>query len=579
MQRLHLHNAPTTMGCQLLAIEAKEGLSMPFEFSCLLASQHPSINWASWQQQGVTFGLSLQNDQQRIFQGYVTNIIPAGNLSDGIEQVRLTLQPWTYYLSRNQHYRSFNDLSVLDIIKEILAKYSFAKINYDNLHQTYAPLTYCAQYSESDFDFIERLLADAGIFYYFSHDNDGHTLQLGDHAANHFTKNEPFLLASEIFANASSQQLLNWQQHLSADQHRVIYDAFNAEHTFPMQSATAVVNASLARQLRAYPLRYNDALTDVATITKQHQQQHSCYYNGSSTEASLLPNQRFQLLQTDVDNIQKDTKQEAYLVTAITHSAHDYSQLAPHLVPAQFCIFPQSYNNTFVAIPDRSRFYAKRITKKHTNGAQRATVNNSQDKSVVTSAKGEVRCHFHWQQNNNNRSCYMPTMQRWASHDRGWHLLPRHNSGSLIAYLQGDPAQPIMIGQLYNQTHKPIFPLPEKQYLYGLQTSSIHSGTEADATKIKATHPLHHLLFDDTQNTPGIRLKSAGDLQTQVDENMMSQIQHNQLINVGQGNYDINNKGRYVLNADQALTFKVGNAQLIIRGDMITLQAMNISLN
>lgn len=39
---------------------------------------------------------------------------------------------------------------------------------------------YCVQYSESDFDFISRLAAEEGLFYYFEHQQVKHTLVFCD---------------------------------------------------------------------------------------------------------------------------------------------------------------------------------------------------------------------------------------------------------------------------------------------------------------------------------------------------------------------------------------------------------------
>src|SRR5208337_3350784 len=49
-----------------------------------------------------------------------------------------------------------------------------------NLQGTYCPREYCVQYRETDFNFVSRLLEEEGIFYYFEHTEDKHTLVLAD---------------------------------------------------------------------------------------------------------------------------------------------------------------------------------------------------------------------------------------------------------------------------------------------------------------------------------------------------------------------------------------------------------------
>jgi type VI secretion system secreted protein VgrG len=49
----------------------------------------------------------------------------------------------------------------------------------------YQPLPYCVQYRETDFDFVCRLLDGAGIYFYFTHEADKHTMVLADSYAAH----------------------------------------------------------------------------------------------------------------------------------------------------------------------------------------------------------------------------------------------------------------------------------------------------------------------------------------------------------------------------------------------------------
>ncbi|MCY1059274.1 contractile injection system protein, VgrG/Pvc8 family [Nannocystis sp. SCPEA4] len=45
-----------------------------------------------------------------------------------------------------------------------------------DLQANYAPRDDCAQYRESEFDVISRPMEQSGIFYYFDHSEDRHTL-------------------------------------------------------------------------------------------------------------------------------------------------------------------------------------------------------------------------------------------------------------------------------------------------------------------------------------------------------------------------------------------------------------------
>src|SRR5262249_21164725 len=51
------------------------------------------------------------------------------------------------------------------------------------LRQTYAPREFLCQYRESEMNFVQRILEDEGIFYFFLHSSDNHQLVFADDPA------------------------------------------------------------------------------------------------------------------------------------------------------------------------------------------------------------------------------------------------------------------------------------------------------------------------------------------------------------------------------------------------------------
>ena len=77
---------------------------------------------------------------------------------------------------------------------------------------------YVVQYQESDFDFVSRLLEEAGIYYFFEHTERKHTMVLIDGMARH--KSRPVRGAIK-WATAMKHEgtLVNWQ---SQDEARAV---------------------------------------------------------------------------------------------------------------------------------------------------------------------------------------------------------------------------------------------------------------------------------------------------------------------------------------------------------------------
>src|SRR5690606_27232761 len=92
----------------------------------------------------------------------------------GLARYRLCLVPWTWLLGQGRHSRVFQDMTVLEILAEVLAGYApLARWQVadevgparaaEGLPAPARLRSYWGQYGESDADFIARLLAEEGL--------------------------------------------------------------------------------------------------------------------------------------------------------------------------------------------------------------------------------------------------------------------------------------------------------------------------------------------------------------------------------------------------------------------------------
>ena len=117
-------------------------------------------------------------DPKRWFHGLVTDFRLV-KVEERLAHYEAELRPWLWLLGLTHDCRIFQNLSVVEIVEEIFAKYPEAKFE-KRLQGTYPPREYCVQYDESDLDFVQRLMEHEGIFYFFEYAEDGHTLVLTD---------------------------------------------------------------------------------------------------------------------------------------------------------------------------------------------------------------------------------------------------------------------------------------------------------------------------------------------------------------------------------------------------------------
>ena len=108
----------------------------------------------------------------------------------GNASFKAELVPWTWLLTRTANCRIFQKLTVPAIVEKLFKDHGFKDFT-NRLTQQYPERDYVVQYRETDFNFVSRLLEDAGIWYFFEHENGRHTLVLGDSSAEHKPVAEP----------------------------------------------------------------------------------------------------------------------------------------------------------------------------------------------------------------------------------------------------------------------------------------------------------------------------------------------------------------------------------------------------
>ncbi|MBS1157443.1 MAG: type secretion system tip protein VgrG, partial [Proteobacteria bacterium] len=136
-------------------------------------------------------GITTALGNEQILTGIVSQSAQLGS-DGGFAKYRLTIEPALALLARRRSSRVFQDLTVVEIVRQILDEHRAANpviarsFNLDlQLGQTYPARSYCLQYRESDQAFIARLLREEGInshYRFEAGDNPTHTLVLFDDA-------------------------------------------------------------------------------------------------------------------------------------------------------------------------------------------------------------------------------------------------------------------------------------------------------------------------------------------------------------------------------------------------------------
>jgi type VI secretion system secreted protein VgrG len=213
-------NAPRRNLLFPLRLQLTWALSEPFtaDVTCLSQSSAIELKTLLGQRAGITI---RHHDGERKVNGVVTAVRQLG-ADGGLSSYRLRLQPALALLAYRRTCRIFQDVSVPDIVAQIVQEHSAsnrpiaASFRLDQqLRQTYAPRSYCTQFDEDDLSFMHRLLAEEGINYTFAFDDDQsapmHTLVLFDDA-NDLAQARPARIGYRRAEDATpADSLLVWQ--------------------------------------------------------------------------------------------------------------------------------------------------------------------------------------------------------------------------------------------------------------------------------------------------------------------------------------------------------------------------------
>lgn len=157
-----------------------EGLSQIYHYSILFTSSDNDIDAAQLLSKPATLtmgtGLLQSLTGQKVVHGVVTDFRRIAGSADQV-RYQITLEPFLALLGNQfRTHRFFVNKSVPDVVKQILDEHGLKGWEYEfALKQTYPKREQINQYQESDLAFIERLLSEVGIFYFFSLQPDTQT--------------------------------------------------------------------------------------------------------------------------------------------------------------------------------------------------------------------------------------------------------------------------------------------------------------------------------------------------------------------------------------------------------------------
>jgi type VI secretion system secreted protein VgrG len=182
-QRLarHPHQRPARPASGgVYAFTGTEEVHKPYEFEIELVHESPNVDFAELLGQTACLSIADKSGGVRHVHGVIRDFCPAAHRQCRTHY-RCLLVPRLWFLGLATDHRIFQNMSVPQIIEQVLKEQNFTGDSYAfKCFFDYAPREYCVQYGETSLHFISRLCEEEGIYFYFEHSEDRHVLCFSD---------------------------------------------------------------------------------------------------------------------------------------------------------------------------------------------------------------------------------------------------------------------------------------------------------------------------------------------------------------------------------------------------------------
>lgn len=574
-----------------------EELSRPFAFTLdLVALVDTKIEFDKILGQGVTVKIGRPECPDRFFHG-VVNTFSQGERLYGQEgnltyvRYQATIVPQLWFLRKRFQSRIFQQVSVPDIVKQVFAG---LKVTYQ-IEGTFEKRDYCTQYRESDFDFASRLMEEEGIYYFFKHTKDGHEMVVANTPAKH---PEPETKAFKYLESGggirTEDGIFSWIKRQSITSGKVVLSDHQFEKAQPKNPAISqtkpiVQTVSVGTQTHKLKLANNDTyeiydhpgrvaqrfdgiapggaeqasnlskITDdadrTAAIRMQEIAAQGVVVEGTSDARLFSAGFKFKL----EEHFNADG---SYVLTRVEHEASQKGLYSGERGKAE----PFRYSNGFECIPAAAAFRPPRITPKtRVEGPHTAFVVGPAGDEIFTDKYGRVKVQFHWDREGKSdagSSCWIRVATPWAGQQWGMIHIPRVGQEVIVAFEEGDPDQPIIVGSVYNAVNMPPYALPDNKTQSGMKSRSTLQGT---------SELFNELRFEDKKDNEDIYFHAQKDFHRVVEkdddlkvgQHQTREIQNNRTTTIKEGDdtftIEKGSRSETLKDGDETLTMEKGS--------------------
>jgi type VI secretion system secreted protein VgrG len=547
----------------LVEVATREALGRPFECEIHAVSEDSDIDFDALIGQPCHVEIDRGVSGKRVVHG----VLAEGawmRIENDLAHYHMVLRPWFWLLDKTSDCRIFHDKTVLQILRETFARRGFSDYRFATTHD-YPELHYTVQYRETDFNFLSRLMEQHGLYYYFEHSKGAHVLVLCDGPASHPEAPD---LAQVVFVSAGdpehsmrSTTMQSWRLKRSLRSGRSALQDFNHLTPNAQMEGEAAANAGYAHgkmEIYDYPGQHAKQNEGVAYARVRLEAEQA---GDKRREAAGYVVGAFAGAPLTLDRHPRQSENGKYLIVETQF------RYGPQYYWSQPGGTQAAYHGDYDLLPFDTPFRTPLTTPKpRIASLQTALVVGEDGEEIDCDDHGRILVRFHWDREK-GKSCRVRVSQVWAGQGWGGQIIPRIGMEVVVAYLEGDPDRPVVVGCVTDPVnHPPSYGLP------GSKTRAVWK------SKTDKGGGFNELSFEDKKDEEEVFLHAQRDFRIKVKRDIDGQIDRDVVLHVDR---DIKAKAdkEIFLEAGTLCTIKCGLSTITLdRAGTIKIDGVNIKL-
>lgn len=441
----------------VVSFHLNQSLSSLFSLDLSLVSQQfLSLEFAQVLDKMAYLTIWQGDEVQRRVKGVVT-WFELGENDKNQKLYSMKVCPPLWRTGLRQNFRIFQNEDIESILGTILQENGVTEWS-PLFSEPHPSREFCVQYGETDYDFLCRMAAEEGIFFYEEHayKSTDQSLVLCD-TVRHLPESFEIPWNPNTRTEVSTLCISQFRYSAQIRPSSVV----TKDYTFKRPGWAGRFEQEGQHQdyqrtqyeVYDYPGRFKSAHgQNFARWQMDGWRNNAEVARGTSRSPEIWPGRRIVL----TGHPQANLNREWQVVASELHGEQ------PQAVPGRSGS-GTTLNNHFAVIPADRTWRPQPLLKPLVDGPQSAVVTGPAGEEIFCDEHGRVRVKFNWDRynpSNQESSCWIRVAQAWAGTGFGNLAIPRVGQEVIVDFLNGDPDQPIIMGRTYHQENRTPGSLP-----------------------------------------------------------------------------------------------------------------------